>query len=158
MKQPLSFAAIALMLLGCATPNSGASRTASTPGHGAISLSVQPNPIVARKVSGTTYEFPFDVAVRETGGRGVTISSVSVDVYALGGVRVGSDSYDAARIASLGYATSIPGNGELRYHFAPRKDVTDDRLFGGVYGEVRVSASDETGTPASASTRVTVTR
>ena len=154
----LSFVAIALTLIACATPNSGTSRTNAQPGHGAISLSVQPNPIVAHKVGGTTYEFPFDVSVRETGGRAVTINSVSVDVYALGGMRVGSDTYDAARIAALGYPTNIPGNGELRYHLAPRKDVSDDRLFGGVYGEVRVSAADETATPATATTRVTVTR
>ena len=154
----LSFLAIALTLTACATPNSGTSRTNSSPGHGAISLSVRPNPVVAHKVGVTTYEFPFDVSVRETGGRAVTINTVNVDVYALGGVRVGSDNYDAARIAALGYPINIAGNGELRYHFAPRKDVTDDRLFGGVYGEVRVSAVDETATPATATTTVTVTR
>jgi hypothetical protein len=157
MKQ-LSFFAIALALFACATPQSGTSRPASMPGHGAISLSVQPNPIVARKVAGTTYEFPFDISVRETGGRAVTIHSISVDVYALGGIRVGSDTYDAGRIVSLGYSTNVPGNGELRYHLAPRRDVTDDRLFGGVYGEIRVAASDETATPASASTSFTLTR
>ena len=58
---------------------------------------MKPNPIVARKVSGSTYEFPFDVSIRETGGRAVTINSVSLDVYAPGGIRLGSDTYDAAR-------------------------------------------------------------
>jgi hypothetical protein len=79
-------------------------------------------------------------------------------VYAVGGLRVGGESYDGARIRSLGYSTNIPGNGELRYHFAPRQSVSDDRLFGSVHGEVRVDASDDTGTPASATTTVTVTR
>jgi hypothetical protein len=153
-----TLAAIALTILACATPKAGTSRTASLPGHGAISIAIQPNPIVAHRTSGNTYEFPFDVSVRETGGRAVTINNVSIDVYALGGVKLGSESYDAARIASLGYSTNIPGNGELRYHFAPQKEVTDERLFGGVYGEIRVAASDDTGTPATASTTVTVTR
>ena len=157
MKQ-LAFFAIALNVLACATPQPGTSRTSSTPGHGAISLAVRPNPIVARNVGGSTYEFPFEVSVRETGGRAVTINSVSLDVYAPGGIRLGSDTYDAARIAALGYSTNIPGNGELRYHFAPTRSVTDERLFSGVYGEVHVAAADDTGTPATAVTTVTVTR
>lgn len=147
-----------LITIACATPQAGTSRNASLPGHGALSIAIDPNPIVARKISGDTYEFPFDVIVRETGGRAVSVNRVNLDVYAFGGVKVGSDSYDAARIASLGYATNVPGNGELRYHFTPRQRVTDDRLFGGVYGEVRVDGSDEPGTPTSASTTVTVTR
>jgi hypothetical protein len=149
---------IVLTLLACATPRGGTSRTSSLPGHGAISIAIQPNPIVARKIGGNTYEFPFDVVVRETAGRAVSINRVSLDVYAVGGVRLGSESYDAARIASLGFSTNVPGNGELRYHFSPRQDVGDDRLFGGIYGEVRVDGSDDSGTPTSASTTVTVTR
>jgi len=154
----LAILAISLTILACATPQSGTSRNASIPGHGAISIEIVPNPIVAKPISGNTYEFPFDVVVRETGGRAVTINRVSLEVYALGGMRVGGEAYDAARIQSLGYSTNVPGNGELRYHFAPRQSVSDDRLFGGVSGEVRVSASDETATPASAMTTVTVTR
>ena len=154
----LTVLAAVLISIGCATPRAGTSRTSSLPGHGAISIAIQPNPIVARRLGGNTYEFPFDVVVRETSGRAVTINRVTLDVYAVGGMRVGSESYDAARIAALGYSTNVPGNGELRYHFTPRKDVTDDRLFGSVYGEVRVEAADESGTPATASTTVTVTR
>ena len=150
--------ALALTLLACATPNPGTSRNASLPGHGAISIAVQPNPIVAQHVSGSTYDFPFDLSVRETGGRAVTINRVALDVYAVGGLHLGSEIYDAARITSLGYSTNVPGNGELRYHFAPRQNVTDDRVFGSIYGEVRVSAADETATPASARTTVTVTK
>jgi hypothetical protein len=153
------FALIPILLIAaCATPQPGTSRNASLPGHGAIGISIVPNPIVAHNAGGTTYEFPFDVVVRETGGRAVNINRVIVDVYAPGGVRVGSESYDAARIAALGYSTNVPGNGELRYHFSPRKNVSDERLFSGVYGEVRVEAADDTGTPATATTTVTVTR
>jgi hypothetical protein len=73
-------------------------------------------------------------------------------------MRVANESYDAARIASLGYPTTLSANGELRYAFRPRKEVTDDRLFGGVTADLRVDAVDDTGTPTSATTTVGVTR
>src|SRR5712691_1200349 len=156
--KPLRFVAtLALCAMACVTPKTGTMKGTSFPGHGAISLQIVPNPVVATKISGKTYEFPFDVIVRETAGRAVTISRVSADVFAVGGIHVANESYDAARIASLGYSTNVPGNGELRYHFSPRKDVTDDRLFGGVYAQIRVDAYDETNTPTSATTTVTVT-
>jgi len=155
------FALIASVLLvfACSSGNPGATRTSSVPGHGAIALSVVPNPVVAQKVSGTTYDFPFDVIVRETGGHPITIDRVTADIYAsVGGIKIGSESYDAAKIRSMGYSTSVPANGELRYHFAPRKSVQDERLFGGVYGDVRADATDDTGTATSATVRITVTR
>ncbi len=152
-------AATVLLVCACSTGTPGATRTSSVPGHGAISLTVAPNPIVAQKVSGNTYDFPFDVIVRETGGHSLTINRVTADIYAsVGGIKIGSESYDAAKIHSLGYSTSIPANGELRYHFAPRKTVQDERLFGGVYGDVRADATDDTGTATSATVRITVTR
>src|ERR1700730_17082060 len=83
-----------LIAVSCATPQPGASRNASLPGHGAISISIQPNPIVAQKVSGNTYQFPFYVSVRETGGRPVTINRIALDIYAVGGIRVASETYD----------------------------------------------------------------
>jgi hypothetical protein len=152
-------AAAALLVCACSSGKPGATQTSSLPGHGAISLSIVPNPVVAQKVSGNTYDFPFDVVVRETGGHPVTINRVTADIYAsVGGIKIGSESYDAAKIQSLGYATSVPANGELRYHFAPRKTVQDERLFGGVYGDVRADATDESGTATSATVRITVTR
>jgi len=158
MKRLAAIAVFLLLTLSCATPQAGTSRTSSAPGHGALSLAVNPNPIVAHNVSGTTYDFPFDVIVRETAGHPVTISGVTATVYAPGGIRLGSESYDAARIQSLGYSTAVPAGGELRYHFAPRKNVTDDRVFGSIYAEVRVDGTDETGTSTSATTTVSITR
>lgn len=151
-------AALSILIFACATPQAGTSRSSSAPGHGAITLTVIPNPVIAQRVSGTTYDFPFDVVVRETAGHPVTITRVSATVHAVGGIEVGSDSYDAARIRSLGYSTSVPPNGELRYHFAPRKDVTDDRIFGGITADIRVDATDESGTATSATTTVSITR
>jgi hypothetical protein len=127
-------------------------------GHGAITLTIAPNPIVARPMSGNTYEFPFDAVIRETGGHAVTINSLTVNVYAFGGIPVGSDAYDTSRIASLGYPATVPANGELRYHFHPRKSVPDERLFGGVTADVRINATDDTATPTTATTSVTIRR
>ncbi|MEO6258703.1 MAG: hypothetical protein ABIP63_00055, partial [Thermoanaerobaculia bacterium] len=95
---------------------------------------------------------------RETGGHPLTVQRIVLDVFALGGLKVASESYGSAEIAALGYPTSIAANGNLRYHLAPRKDVSDDRLFGSVTGQVRIEATDDTGTPTTASTTVTVTR
>jgi hypothetical protein len=153
-----AIALLPLLLLTTFCSSRGGQGPASAPGHGAIAIQIVPNPIVAHKVSGNTYDFPFEVVIRETGGRPVEIARVSADVYALGGIRVAEESYDAAKIRSLGYATSLSANGELRYEFAPRKSVPDDRLFGGVSAELHVEARDDAGTPTNATTEVTVRR
>jgi hypothetical protein len=146
---------IAALAASCGSgPQSGVT---SAPGHGAISVTVTPNPIRATQVSGTTYDFPFDVIVRETGGHAIDVTSVSATVHGPGGIALARETYDADRIRSLGFPTTIAANGELRYHFAPRKEVPDERLFGGVSAALTVEAQDDTGTPASASTVVTVT-
>ena len=130
----------------------------SVPGRGAIRIEVVPNPIVATKVSGNTYDFPFEVVVREVGGHDIEITRVSADVYALGGLRIANESYDAARINRLGFSTQVPAYRELRYKFSQRREVPDDRLFGSVTAEVRVEGQDETGASTAASTTVTVKR
>jgi hypothetical protein len=157
----MRYAAATLLLLlaaACTSSHVGGTSSTALPGHGAIALSIKPNPIVAQHVSGSTYEFPFEVSLRETGGHPVTIQRVSADVFGPGGIRVGNESYDAARIASLGFPTSVAGNGELRYRFAPRKSVPNEGLLSSVYAEVRVEATDEQGTPATATVNVTITR
>jgi hypothetical protein len=149
---------LAVVMTACASVPSSPTKTVSQPGHGALSIQVVPNPIVARQVSGETYEFPFDVVVRETGGHPVNITRVSADVRAIAGIRVASESYDAAKIASLGYPTQLPANGELRYHFAPQKSVPDERLFGGVVADLTVEGTDDTGAATTGRTSVTVTK
>src|SRR5437764_772040 len=129
MKRFAILAALAILPLACATPRGGTTKSTSTPGRGAIKLTITPNPVIATNVGGNTYEFPFDVVVKETGGHPVTIERVTANVYAGGGISVASESYDAAKIQSLGFATTIQAKGELHYHFNPRKEVADDRLF-----------------------------
>jgi hypothetical protein len=147
-----------IAVASCRTPQAGSGTTVSLPGHGAISIQIVPNPIVAIPAGGNSYDFPVDVIVRETGGRGVTVNRVTATVYGPAGIRIGDESWDAARIRNAGYQTNLPGNGELRYHFVPRKSVPDDRLFGGVHAELRVDAYDDTNTPTSATTTVSITR
>ena len=148
-----------IVVLASSCSSSGPSSSSNAlPGHGAISISIVPNPILATKAPGDQYDFPFEVVVRETGGHPVTVNRVSADVKALGGIPVASERYDAARIAALGYSTTIAANGELRYRFNPRKSVPDDRLFGNVTADLTVDGTDDTGTPTQARTRVTVER
>ena len=156
MKRVFLIPILLLLSSACASHQAGSTQSSGQPGHGAISMTVVPNPIVATSLGGDMYEFPFEVVLRETGGHPVTITRVSADVYAFGSVK--TESYDASKINSLGYSTTLPANGELRYAFRPRKQVTDDRVFGGVTAEVRVDAVDDTGTAASAKTTVGVRR
>lgn len=151
----LSVALFCAAIVACA-PNPQPVTTA--PGNGAVALSIEPNPIVAKLVSGTTYDFPVEVIVRETGGHAVDVREVTVLVRGPGGFPLGAEEWDAEAIRKMGYATTIPANGELRYRFAPRKSVPDDRLFGNVTAELRVDAVDTKGRSTNASTTASITR
>ncbi len=149
--------ALALVLAACGGSGGGSSMHA-TPGHGAISVQVNPNPIVATNGSGNTYNFPFEVVVRETGGRPITVTRISANVLFGGGLSIGSESWDEAQIRAMGYDPNIPANGEVRYRFNPRREVPSASLFNGVSAELRIEARDDTGTATNATTTVTVTR
>ena len=144
-----------IALAACQGPQSGVT---SVPGHGAIAIQVVPNPIMATKVSGNTYDFPFEVVVRETGGRPANVQRVSATVFLTGGLTLAEESWDAAQIRALGHNPSIGAHSETRYQFKPRKEVPDDRLFSGVSAQLKVEAVDDTGTATSATTVVTVRR
>ncbi len=152
-----SFLVSLLLLSIVACQSTSRSGVPAIPGHGAISIEVAPNPIVATRVSGNMYDFPINVVVKETGGHPVNITRVSVVVYAPGGFPVARDSFDANKIRSTGASTTIDAHSEARYHFTQRKEVPDERLFNGVSAELRVDATS-TGTATNATTRVTVTR
>jgi hypothetical protein len=153
------FALASLVLLAIAgCTGGGTDGVTSVPGHGAISIQVVPNPIVATQVSGDTYDFPFEVVVRETGGLNVDIQRISINVTGPLGLNLHEESWDAARIRQMGYEPSLSANSEQRFRFAPRKEVPDDRLFGSVAAELRVDATDASGSPTSATTTVTVRR
>ncbi|HVT04944.1 MAG TPA: hypothetical protein VHL58_16390 [Thermoanaerobaculia bacterium] len=147
-----------LLIAITACSSRGGAQSTGAPGHGRLTLAVEPNPIEATKVSGDTYQFPFTVIIREVGGSAVTITDVRADVLALGGLRISSATYDAAELVRRGFSTQLPANGELRYSFSERKNVSDDRLFTSVSADLTVNGTDNTGVPTSARTTVTVTR
>ena len=151
----------ALIVFLLLTTSCGGGRSSTpnvVPGRGAIRIDIIPNPIVARQIDGNTYEFPFEVLIREVGGRPVDIQRVSATVYALGTIRLASESYDAAQITAMGYPTRLPANGELRYRLTQRRSVPDDRLFGSVSAELRVEGQDDARNDVVATTTVTVQR
>lgn len=152
MKRVLIALTVAATLASC-RPQTGVT---PVPGQGAITIEVIPNPIVARVVSGDQYEFPFEVVVRETGGRAVEINRVTAAVTLTGGLSLGRESWDAARIRGMGYRTTVPPRGELRYRFSPRKNVPDPRFLGSVTAQLTVEATDDTGKATSATTAVGV--
>jgi hypothetical protein len=145
-----------LLVLAFCSSGGGGTPTTSVPGHGAIQITITPNPIIATKSTGDTYNFPFEILIRETGGRPVTITNVRAEVLALGGIPVGGESYNASQIAALGFPATVPANGELRYRFTPRRSVTDERLFGNVSAEVTVEGRDDQGAATTGRTTVTV--
>src|SRR5204863_6680569 len=116
MKRAALLLPLVLLASYCGSSGGGTQSSTAQPGHGAISVQVAPNPIVAQPVSGNVYDFPFDVIVHETGGHPVNVTKVTAEVTAIGGIRVAQDAYDAAKINSLGFSTTLPANGELRYH------------------------------------------
>ena len=139
--------ALVFLIAACSGTRSGVT---SVPGRGAITVEVSPNPIVAKRVSGNLYEFPVDVTVRETGGQRVNVTRVDVSV-SVGALNVGGETWDAAKITSMGYPTSVPARGELRLHFAPRRSVPDERYFSSLTAQLKVEAVDESGAGTTAS-------
>lgn len=157
MKRVALLSSLLLVAAACSSSSPSSGSTA-IPGRGAIAIAIVPNPIVAKHVSGDTYDFPFEAVVRETGGRRVNVTRVTATVVGPGGIQLAEESWDDARIRSMGYPTEIAANGEVRYSFNPRKSVPDDRLFSSVSAELRVDAVDDGGARSVAQTVVTVRR
>lgn len=153
-----TIASLTLALLFAACAGGGAPAPATAPAEaarGELRITVDPNPIVAYPV-GDRYDFPFTIALRETGGSSVTVNRVGIDVLALGGLKVHSEELGAAEIERRGYPRTVAANGEIRYSLTPRKQVPDERLFGSVWGELWAEGTDAAGNPVSTRTRVTI--
>ena len=143
----------ALALASCAGSRAPVS---APPVHGVVSIEVSPNPILAVSAGPNLYDFPFDVIIRETGGRPLQIRNVVATMFAFAGMKVGSESHGAADLKGRGFATEVAAHGELRYHFAPQQGVPDVRLFAGVSATLEVDAVDDTGAATTASVHLTV--
>lgn len=158
MKIIQAFAIVAALLpIACSSGGGGTTTGDVSPGRGSLQLVVDPNPIIATRVSGNTYEFPFEIVLRETGGVAVNVDRVTLNVTALG-MNLYSETMDRAEIARRGYPTSLPAGGEIRYRLSPRRDVESDALFSAVSADVVVEATDVNGNSANARTTVTVRR
>ena len=147
----------AIALAQCSS-DSTPRQTPTEPGHGGLAIAVVPNPIVATRVSGDTYDFPFEVRVSNPGTLPVTVREVQIDVTALGGIPVYSDTQTRTDIEAYGYPTEVAPGQTLSYEFTPRKEVPDDRLFDGVSALLTATGTDTSGKEVIASVRVSVTR
>lgn len=123
---------------------------------GALEIRVDPNPIVAIPLNPSTYEFPFTVSIRETGGTPVTVIRVGMDVYSVAGLRIYTSELGPEEIERRGYIRTLAANGEVRYTWRPRAQVPDERLFATTWGELWVEGADARGAPVATRTRVTV--
>jgi len=148
--------AVLLLLSVLAACRHGAQTSIHTvPGHGAISIEVVPNPIVAKRVTGHSYDFPFEIVLKETGGHAVRVTQISMTVFAPGGFPVSHEIWTADQIRAMGSSPAIGASSEVRYRFNPRRDVPDDRLFAGASAELKVEVTDEAGSETSATATVT---
>ncbi len=151
----LAFIAFAGMFTGC----SGENDTPTDPGRGSLTIVVSPNPIVAFKVSGTerTYDFPFEVAITETGGRTVTLTALHVDLKAAN-IRVFTKTYDATYLRGHDYSPVIPASSTVRYSFNPREEAPDAVFGTNVEADIRAEGVDDQGNAVRQTTTVSVRR
>jgi len=151
----VTFTSIVVMLAGCG----GESDTPTTPGRGSLRVVVTPNPIVAQKVAGTsrTYDFPFEVALTETGGRTVTLTALYLELKALS-IPVFTKTYDAAYLRGRDYSPVVPASSTVRYSFNPREDAIDAVFSSSVEADIRAEGVDDRGNVVRQTTTVSVRR
>jgi hypothetical protein len=152
--------ALALLSIACAdrapAPATAPAPAQTAPREGALQILVDPNPIVAIPAGGTTFEFPFTIALRETGGATVTVERVGIDVLSVGGLKVYSTQLGPEDIERRGYRRVLAPHGEVRYSMRPRQQVPDESLFRTLTGELWAEAVDEGGRRITTRTRVTL--
>jgi hypothetical protein len=143
-----------LLLSACSDADTPVTRAVSEPGHGRVSVAVEPNPIVAKRISDDLIGLPFDVVVTETAGVPVDVQKLVLNV-SLAGASVYSLTFTAEDLRKAGQSTTVPGSGSVRFAFHP-KTRKDDRILGSASGEVTVVAVDGTSALALAATGVSV--
>lgn len=154
MLRLLLASALLPVLLAACSGDTPVSRQVAEPGHGAVKIAVEPNPIVAKPLGNDLVGLPFDVVVSETGGLPVDVERLVLNVR-VAGVTAYSLTYTAAQLRAAGQTTSIGASSSVRYAFHP-KTRASDTLMGAATGEVTVVALDETSTPTIAATGVSV--
>jgi len=131
----------ALLSVSCST----LPREIGNPLAGRLLLEISPNPIIAEHVEGRTYDFPFDIIMRETGGVDVTIDDFTVDITLLGVVTLFSQKFPATEISRRGYPVEIGSGKFLRFSFRKRKEVPNDLVFRSAIARVTAHTTDTNG-------------
>lgn len=147
---------IALLILLLTVACSGTTEVLDDSRRGQLSFDIYPNPILARRVEGNIYEFPFDVSVREVGGVDVEIVGLQVDVFFLSGVRIFSQPYGPDELSRRQLPTKVLAGSNLQYSFSPRREIGSEILIRGISAEIIVEGIDAQGRATEARTRVTV--
>lgn len=150
MRQFLAFAG--LILAACSTLETEKPAVMK----GRLVLEVEPNPIVATRISEKLWEFPFDIVMREAGGVDLRIESFTIDVYVLGAIHVFSAPYEGSVITQKGYPDRIEAGQFRRFPFKLRREVPNDVLFKGAYADVTAETLDAMGNRAETKLRVGV--
>lgn len=120
---------------------------------GALLLDIIPNPIVAYPLGGDLFEFPFDVAMREVGGRDIEIDAIRVEIK-LKGLPIFAQTFDETELTRRGYPAIVPAGGLVQYRFSPRREVPGELLFDQVSARITISGLDQNGRRSEASTTV----
>lgn len=157
--RPHSIAALSLVLslaltAGCASTPAGTS--AGMEQQAAVTVSVNPNPIIATQMADGRWDFPFRVLITERNGVAVEIEQVRADVLAFGGMRVHQQTLTRAEIQKLGYPVTLQPNGTLELPFRPQRNVPDASLFNSVTANVTLEGRDTSGSRVHATTSVSV--
>lgn len=149
----LAVSAVLLALCACAANKAE--------GHGAISVRVRNDPVLATLGEQNQYHFPLEMIVRETGGHPVQIARVSIKMSSASSPRTsgGSARWNADQLRALGAPTTIPANGEVilnlgpvRASGGPNPRVPPD----GISAQIVVQALDETYTESQAWVAMTI--
>ena len=144
--------AVLLLVSACAgvVPES-----VSVPARGQIELEIQPNPVLARRVEGETWTFPFEVVLREAGGVDIEIEEIRAAVT-IAGVAVFTQVVDPEEAERRGYDMTLEAGGVLHARFSPTRRVPDSRLLEMARAELTVVAIDRYGRRSQASRTVRV--
>ena len=139
---------VVLLLASCASRPQVAAR-------GAISLEIDPDPIIAIQTGVDEWLFPFEVEIRETGGVDVTIDTVVIRVH-LNSVRIYQETLRSDDLQRLGYPRHLAAGRLFRYQFDPSRTIPDPGLISRIEAELDVRGRDSGGRSVSASRSVSL--
>lgn len=146
MRSVLGAFAFVLLLGGCSGDGEEL-KTISQPGHGAVAIAVQPNPIVVRPAGGEHHDVVFDVLVTETAGYAVEVQQLVLHVQ-FAGANAYTLHYGVLDLQARGPTTSIPARGQVSFHFDARTRIPSKFALGALSGDISVVASDAAGAQA----------